>query len=175
MISGHYWSYPRYRTKRGSKLITRGPKTSMPLRGQKDRGATQTPEKVNISQLFHLKYIDWHSQCVRTGWGWKLESGKSIQRGEARKRKVDEIATRRSPWSSKTGRPRVCLYAIFTARISDEQKFVSDGGEKDIGKYRAAHGKRSCNLSEEEVKRWEAVAIGGIQCHFQMIVSTQVR
>jgi hypothetical protein len=36
---------------------------------------------------------------------------------------------------------------------------LSDGGEKDIGKYRAALANVFDNLSEEEVKRCEEVAI----------------
>jgi hypothetical protein len=44
-------------------------------------------------------------------------------------------------------------------RISDEHKSLSDGGEKDIRKYRAALANVFDNLSEEEVKRCKEVAI----------------
>jgi hypothetical protein len=43
--------------------------------------------------------------------------------------------------------------------VSIEQKALSDGGEKDIGKYRAALSKVFDDLSEEEVKQCEDSAI----------------
>jgi hypothetical protein len=69
------------------------------------------------------------------------------------------LDTRGHPTSSKAWNAKsVCSY-LFTARISDEQKSLSDGGEKEIGKYRAALANIFDNLSEEEVKRCEEVAI----------------
>ena len=43
--------------------------------------------------------------------------------------------------------------------MSIEQKALSDGGEKDIGKYRTALSKVFDDLSEEEVKQCEDSAI----------------
>jgi hypothetical protein len=69
------------------------------------------------------------------------------------------LDTRGHPTSAKAWNAKsVCSY-LFTARISDEQKSLSDGGEKEIGKYRAALANVFDNLSEEEVKRCEEVAI----------------
>jgi len=47
---------------------------------------------------------------------------------------------------------------LFSDRISDEQKRLSDGGEKDIGKYRAALSNVFDELNEEEKKQCEDVA-----------------
>jgi len=82
--------------------------------------------------------------------------------------------TRGHPASSKMWTAKsVCSY-LFTARISDEQKLLSDGGEKDIGKYRAALANVFDNLTS--VKRKSSGArrsqSSGIQCHFQMIFNT---
>ena len=48
---------------------------------------------------------------------------------------------------------------LFTERISDEQKQLSDGGEKDIGKYRAALSNVFEELSEAELKQCEDAAV----------------
>jgi hypothetical protein len=45
------------------------------------------------------------------------------------------------------------------ARISNEQKSLSDGGEEDIGKYHAALANVFDKLSQEEAKQCEEVAI----------------
>ncbi len=47
---------------------------------------------------------------------------------------------------------------LFSDRISDEQKRLSDGGEKDIGKYRAALSNVFDELNEEEKKQCKDVA-----------------
>jgi hypothetical protein len=52
----------------------------------------------------------------------------------------------------------VCRH-LFSACISNEQKFLSDGAEKDIGKYHAALANVFDNLSEEEVKQCNEVTI----------------
>jgi hypothetical protein len=44
---------------------------------------------------------------------------------------------------------------LFADRISDEQKKLSDDGEKDIGKYRAALATVFEELTEAEVKDCE--------------------
>jgi hypothetical protein len=48
---------------------------------------------------------------------------------------------------------------IFADRISDEQRTLSDGGEKDISKYRAALANVFAELTEAEVKQCEDLAI----------------
>ena len=48
---------------------------------------------------------------------------------------------------------------VFADRISDEQKRLSDDGEKDIGKYRAALANVFDELTEAEVKQCEDLAI----------------
>jgi len=52
----------------------------------------------------------------------------------------------------------VCTY-IFAERISDEQKRLSDGGEKDIGKYHPALSNIFEELSEAELKQCEDLAV----------------
>jgi hypothetical protein len=52
----------------------------------------------------------------------------------------------------------VCGY-IFAEQISEEQKRLSDGGEKDIRKYRAALSNIFEELSDAEVKQCEDHAI----------------
>ena len=48
---------------------------------------------------------------------------------------------------------------LFTERISDEQKRLSNGGEKDIGKYRAALSNVFEELSEAELKQCEDTVV----------------
>lgn len=48
---------------------------------------------------------------------------------------------------------------LFPNRISDEQKRLSDGAEKDIGKYRAALTHVFDDLSEEERQQCEELAV----------------
>jgi len=57
-------------------------------------------------------------------------------------------------WTAKS----VCAH-LFTDRISDEQKRLSDDGEKDIGKYRAALSNIFEELSDEELKQCGEAAI----------------
>jgi hypothetical protein len=52
----------------------------------------------------------------------------------------------------------VCSH-LFAGRISDEQKSLSDGGEKDIGKYRPALTTVFEQLSEAELQQCEDVAV----------------
>jgi len=47
----------------------------------------------------------------------------------------------------------------ISGRISDEQKRLSDDGEKDISKYRAALSTVFEELNNEEVKHCEETAI----------------
>ena len=52
----------------------------------------------------------------------------------------------------------MCTYT-FAEHISDEQKRLSDGGEKDIGKYRPALSNIFEELSEAELKQCEDLAV----------------
>ena len=48
---------------------------------------------------------------------------------------------------------------LLANRVSEEQKKLSDGGKKDIGKYRAALATVFEQLSEAELKQFEDVAV----------------
>ena len=48
---------------------------------------------------------------------------------------------------------------VFTDRVSEEQKWLSDAGEKDIGKYRAALSNIFEQLSEAELKQCEDAVV----------------
>ena len=48
---------------------------------------------------------------------------------------------------------------LFSDRISNEQKKLSDDGEKDIGKYRAALSNIFEALNKEELKQCEESAV----------------
>ena len=48
---------------------------------------------------------------------------------------------------------------LFTERISDEQKRLSNGGEKDIGKYRAALSNVFEELNKAELKQCEDAVV----------------
>jgi len=52
----------------------------------------------------------------------------------------------------------VCAH-LFSDRISNEQKKLSDDGEKDIGKYRAALSNIFEALNKEELKQCEESAV----------------
>ena len=63
------------------------------------------------------------------------------------------------PTSTKSWTAKSVCGHLFTERISDEQKRLSDGGEKDIGKYRAALSNVFKELSEAELKQCEDAAV----------------
>jgi len=48
---------------------------------------------------------------------------------------------------------------VFTDRVSEEQKRLSDAGKKDIGKYCAALSNIFKQLSEAELKQCEDTAV----------------
>ena len=48
---------------------------------------------------------------------------------------------------------------VFTDRVSDKQKRLSDAGKKDIGKYRAALSNIFEQLSEAELKQCEDAVV----------------
>lgn len=70
-----------------------------------------------------------------------------------------KVDTRGHPTSSKTWTAKSVLAHIFADRISDEQRMLSNGGEKDIGKYHAALANVFAELTEAEVKQCEDLAI----------------
>ena len=72
------------------------------------------------------------------------------------KSKVD---TRGHPTSTKAWTAKSVSGQIFADRVSNEQISLSDGPEKDIGKYHAALTIVFDALSEEEVKECEDQAV----------------
>ena len=48
---------------------------------------------------------------------------------------------------------------VFTDRVSEEQKRLSDAGEKDIGKYRTALSNVFEQLSKAELKQCEDAVV----------------
>ena len=48
---------------------------------------------------------------------------------------------------------------VFTDRVSEEQKRLSDAGEKDIGKYHATLSNIFEQLSEAELKQCEDAVV----------------
>jgi hypothetical protein len=93
-------------------------------------------------------------QCVRN-WFGNYASG-NAKEDRPGKSKSD---TRGHPTSSKAWTAKSACGHIFADRISDEQKALSDGGEKDIGKYRAALANVFEQLSAEELKQCEDRAV----------------
>jgi len=77
---------------------------------------------------------------------------------EARPSK-SKVDTRSHPTSSKMWTAKSVCAHLFSGRISEEQKRLSDDGEKDIGKYRAALSNIFEKLSAEEVKQCEETAV----------------
>jgi len=71
---------------------------------------------------------------------------------------MSRSGTRGHPTSTKTWTAKSVCSHLFSGRISDEQKRLSDGVEKDIGKYRAALSNVFEELSEEEVQQCEEAA-----------------
>jgi len=67
--------------------------------------------------------------------------------------------TRGHPTSSRTWTAKSVCSHVFSDRISEEQKRLSDGGEKDIGKYRAALATIFEELSEAEMKQCKDFAV----------------
>ena len=77
---------------------------------------------------------------------------------EARPAK-DKSDTHGHPMSSKAWTAKSVCSHIHADRISEEQKSLSEAGEKDIGKYRAALSNVFKALSEHEVKQCEDLAV----------------
>ena len=67
--------------------------------------------------------------------------------------------TRGHPTSSRTWTAKSVCSHVFSDHISEEQKRLSDGGEKDIGKYRAALATVFEELSEAEMKQCKDFAV----------------
>ena len=93
-------------------------------------------------------------QCVRI-WFGNYAAGHAKETRPS-KSKAD---TRGHPTSSKTWTAKSVCAHIFSDRISDEQKRLSDDGEKDISKYRAALSAVFEELSDAEVKHCEETAV----------------
>ena len=71
----------------------------------------------------------------------------------------DKSDTRGHLMSSKAWTAKSVCSHIHTDRISEEQKSLSEAGEKDIRKYRAALSNVFKALSEHEVKQCEDLAV----------------
>jgi hypothetical protein len=137
-----------------SKLITRVAHDIAAIAQAKNLELPDDLEKVNNLIIIWFVYTEWHYQSVRT-WFGNYASGNTKEERPG-KSKSD---TRGHPTSSKAWTAKSVCGQIFNARISDEQKSLSDGPDKDIGKYRAALSNVFDNLSEEEVKQCEDLAI----------------
>jgi hypothetical protein len=66
--------------------------------------------------------------------------------------------TRGHPTSSRAFTAKYVCGQIYTDRVSDEQKKLSDDGDKAIGKYHAALAKVFTQLSEDEQRECESRA-----------------
>ena len=116
-----------------------------------DASLPEDLEKVIPIFNINVKDIDLYVQCVRT-WFGNYASANSKE-GKAAK------DTHSHPTSSKAWTARLVCGHIHVDRISEEHKALSDNGEKDIGKYRAALANVFEALSEGELKECENFAI----------------
>ncbi len=101
-----------------------------------------------------FRHTDKHAQSLRT-WFGNYASGNAKDDRPGR----SKSDTRGHPTSARAWTAKSACGHIFADQVSIEQKALSDGGEKDIGKYRAALSKVFDDLSEEEVKQCEDSAI----------------
>jgi hypothetical protein len=93
-------------------------------------------------------------QCVRI-WFGNYAAGHAKETRPS-KSKAD---TRSHLTLSKTGTAKLVCAHLFSGRISNEQKRLSNDGEKDISKYRAALSAVFEELSDAEVKHCEETAV----------------
>jgi hypothetical protein len=93
-------------------------------------------------------------KCVRIWFGNYASGNAKGERPSKSKSDTRGHPTSSKSWTSKS----VCAH-LFADRISDEHKRLSDGGDKDIGKYRAALSNVFEELSEEELKKCEDSAV----------------
>ena len=116
-----------------SKLITQVAQDIAAIALAKKEELPDDLEKVYYLTVISFAYIDWHYQCVRT-WFGNYASGNAKEERPG-KSKAD---TRGHPTSLKVWMAKSVCGHLFVARISDEHKSLSNGREKDIGKYCAA-------------------------------------
>jgi hypothetical protein len=136
-----------------STLITRISNEITEITSAKKEELPDDLEKVRLLSSPHHMDNNAYFQSVRT-WFGNYASGYSKDKPD--KSKVD---TRGHPTSVKAWNAKsVCRY-IFTDRISDEQKKLSDQGEKDIGKYQPALTSIFDALSEAELKTCQDLAV----------------
>ena len=116
-----------------------------------DASLPEDLEKVTPIFNINIKDIDLYVQCVWT-WFGNYASANSKE-GKAAK------DTCGHPTSSKAWMARLVCGHIHADRISEEHKALSDNGEKDIGKYRAALANVFEALSKGELKECEDLAV----------------
>ena len=102
----------------------------------------------------HIDAYIHYLQCVRN-WFGNYAAGHAKETRPSKSRSD----TRGHPVSSKTWTAKSVCAHLFANCISDEQKRLSDDGEKDIGKYRAALSNIFEELSDEELKECEESAV----------------
>ena len=109
----------------------------------------------DLEKVIHLSIAGFitncrYSQCVRT-WFGNYASGNTKEAKSKSDTRGHSMSSR--AWTAKS----VCCH-VFSDRISDEQKRLSDGGEKDIGKYKPALSSVFDALTEAELKQCEDFA-----------------
>ena len=93
-------------------------------------------------------------QCVRIWFGnYAARHAKETRPSKSKANMRGHLASSKT-WTAKL----VCAH-LFSDRISDEQKRLSDDGEKDISKYCAALSAVFEELSDVEVKHCEETAV----------------
>jgi hypothetical protein len=130
--------------KKRSKLITRVSKDISDIVGAKKERIPDDLEKVVTACSFVFIDSNCFFQSVRI-WFGNYAAGHAKERDQQ-----NQVDTRGHPTSSKTWTAKSVCAHLFSGRISDEQKRLSDDGEKDIGKYRAALSTVFEGLNEEE-------------------------
>ena len=139
--------------KKRSKLITRVSKDISDIVGAKKERIPDDLEKVVTACSFVFIDSNCFFQSVRIWFGNYASGNAKEERPGKTKSDTRGHPTSFKAWTAKS----VCAH-LFTARISDEQKRLSDG-DKEIGKYRAALSAVFEELSEEELKRCEETAV----------------
>jgi hypothetical protein len=137
-----------------SKLIT---KVSEELTAISERTHEPLPDDLEkvilLTILFHIDN-DKCIQCVRIWFGNYAAAHAKEERQGNSKSDGRGRATSSRTWTAKS----VCSHE-FSDRISDEQKRLSENGEKDIGKYRAALSNVFGDLTDEQRKQCEELAV----------------
>ena len=98
----------------------------------------------------HIDAYIHYLQCVRN-WFGNHAAGHAKETRPSKSRSN----TCGDPVSSKTWTAKLVCAHLFANGISDEQKRLSDDGEKDIGKYHATLSNIFEELSDEELKECE--------------------